>query len=161
ADVAFMYLQRVLTGEALANHAPVTLIIVLSVLRQPFLVDVAANNNASGFGNADRNARDGNVLISLNTALLERLLEVIRIWQDAVLGTSCSVDSSTINREDEAGQNGTSKGAAKVEGEDNSQAGFAAFDSTELLEVTAEVEEIERQASFAAVDMEILQLVHE
>ncbi|KAJ2556946.1 hypothetical protein EV175_001661 [Coemansia sp. RSA 1933] len=161
ADVAFMYLQRVLTGEALANHAPVTLIIVLSVLRQPFLVDVAANNNASGFGNADRNARDGNVLINLNTALLERLLEVIRIWQDAVLGTSCSVGSSTVNREDELGQNGTSKGAATVEGEDNSQAGFAAFDSTELLEVTAEVEEIERQASFAAVDMEILQLVHE
>ncbi|KAJ1903515.1 hypothetical protein LPJ81_003014, partial [Coemansia sp. IMI 209127] len=160
ADVAFMYLQRVLTSEVLASHAPTMLVLIHSVLRQPFLINVAAANNAS---HVIGNAHEGKAFASLNTALLERLLEIIRIWQDAVSGKSCSDSNGTsaANQADDHREKDVGKETAPVEREENSQTAFAAFDSTELLEVTAEVEEIERQASFAAVNIEILRLVHE
>ncbi|KAJ2387927.1 hypothetical protein GGI23_006167 [Coemansia sp. RSA 2559] len=155
-----MYLQRVLASEVLASHAPTVLMLVYSVLRQPFLIDVAAANNAS---HAIGNTHEGKAFTSLNTALLERLFEIIHIWQDAVSGRSYihSNGASAANQADGLREKYVGKEVAPVEREENSQTAFAAFDSTELLEVTAEVEEIERQASFAAVNVEILRLVHE
>ncbi|KAJ2217578.1 hypothetical protein IW140_000050, partial [Coemansia sp. RSA 1813] len=163
ADIAFMYLQRVLTSEALANHAPTTLILVHSVLRQPFLIDIAANNRINIGGSANGCSHEDKTCVSLNAALLERLLEVVRVWQDTVSGSSCSNNKGSIasNQANDHVERDYGKDTAALGHEDNSQAAFAVFDSTELLEVTAEVEEIERQASFAAINTEILQLVHE
>ncbi|KAJ2664710.1 hypothetical protein IWW48_000657 [Coemansia sp. RSA 1200] len=179
ADVAFMYLQRVLASDALARHAPTMLILVHSVLSQSFLIDVVTNS-ADGFGNSNntattnynQSAGDKGASFSLNAAILERLIEIVRVWQDTVLGRHYGGDKNDTNsnrgetREEKSSSRNVSAMATVAiasppEREDNSQAAFAAFDSTELLEVTAEIEEVERQASFAAVNMAILQLVHE
>ncbi|KAJ2688505.1 hypothetical protein GGH99_003021, partial [Coemansia sp. RSA 1285] len=168
ADVAFMYLQRVLASDALAGHAPTMLILVHSVLDQSFLIDVIANS-PDGFGsssnaataNYNQGAGGKGTSFSLTAGLLERLLEIVRVWQDTVSGRNYGGDKNdtSSNREETREQKPSSRdvpamatvaAALPPEREDNSQAAFAAFDSTELMEVTAEIEEVERQASFAA-----------
>ncbi|KAJ2622355.1 hypothetical protein GGI25_002798 [Coemansia spiralis] len=154
ADVAFMYLHRVLTSDALANHAPTTLVLILSVLEQPVVLNITTSNTS-----------EDKSLSAIQADLLNRLLEIVQIWQAMVLGeTKDKQSSSSVHHADSSisSKEHTGNGGEKTAGySEDSQPGFSMFNSSDLFDMAAEVEEAERQASFAAANTGILQVVHE
>ncbi|KAJ2872550.1 hypothetical protein GGH93_003923 [Coemansia aciculifera] len=150
ADSAMMYLTRVLTSAAIAEHTPTVLLLVLAALKSPPVLRLATGSEAI--------AHPG-----MHITLLKRLMAVLGAWQRAVTAT-VRADTGV------GGANSTSNGAEMVVavidnnnggcGED-SQMDFAMFDSIDLMDIAAEAAELERRAPFAVIDAAILQVIHE
>ncbi|KAJ2065581.1 hypothetical protein GGI17_000125 [Coemansia sp. S146] len=149
ADSAMMYLTRVLTSSAIAEHTPTVLLLVLAALKSPPVLRLATGSEAI--------AHPG-----MHIPLLKRLMAVLGAWQRAVTAT-VRTDTGT------GGANSISNGAEVVVaaidnnggcGED-SQMDFAMFDSMDLMDIAVEAAELERRAPFAVIDAAILQVIHE
>ncbi|KAJ2747865.1 hypothetical protein GGI20_000160 [Coemansia sp. BCRC 34301] len=143
ADSALMYLTRVLTSAAVTDHAPTVLLLVLAALKTPAVLGLVTSSEAIA-------------LPAIHAPLLKRLLTVLGTWQRAVAATEQPGNGAPVA--DSTDCNGD---VVAVGGGEDSQMDFAMFDSMDLLDIAAEAAELERRAPFAAIDLAILQLIHE
>ncbi|KAJ2075717.1 hypothetical protein GGH13_000409 [Coemansia sp. S155-1] len=148
ADYAMMYLTRVLTSAAIAEHTPTVLLLVLAALKSPSVLRLATGSEAIAHP-------------SMHIPLLKRLMVVLGAWQRAVTATEqTDTRASVVDSAFSGGETAVAAIDNNGGGED-SQMDFAMFDSMDLLDIAAEAAELERRAPFAAIDTAILHVVHE
>ncbi|KAI8324592.1 hypothetical protein GQ54DRAFT_337971 [Martensiomyces pterosporus] len=148
-DTALMYLNRVLSGAALAHHPPTVLLLVHAVFRSPHVLRLTVY--------------DGNTPTSMHVSVLRRLLATLKTRQDVVSGRPRLSDTGTGDEPAGDSKPGSTyrHGQTSSAGGDDSQLDMAMFDSNDLLVAAEEAEEQERLASFAVIDAEVVGLFHE
>ncbi|KAJ1647618.1 hypothetical protein LPJ64_000997 [Coemansia asiatica] len=154
ADAALAYAVRVLQSAVLAGHAPTVLLLILKLLQTRPMTGIVAAAMSSSAANA--------VGSDTRFSILGRMRAIVDIWQQTVAardtpGSAAAKTASGVACTD-------AEAAAKAAGADGmlscSQSEFGFIDSSDLLAVAAEAEELERQAAFAPVDRAILQTIH-
>ncbi|KAJ2715032.1 hypothetical protein H4R19_001422 [Coemansia spiralis] len=145
-DAAFMYLNRVLTSDVLASHAPTVVLVVLEVLRSPSVLALLTWDS----GNS-------------HASMLHWAIGIVQIWQDATATPQVAAPSAELVV---GGGGGTEKAVSRPDVEEpvdgpDTQILLEMVDSGDLLEAAAEADEMERRATFMAADAAAVRAVHE